>query len=153
MRRVEFITSAFRQGTPRAESHAYLQILLDSLVALNVTYLRHHPQAPGLYDSGVRYQREPRGYEQWMTIPMVLKQRHADCEDLAAYRCAWLIERCGIRAWPCFHWRRVPSQRAIVYHIVVCRPDGVVEDVSRVLGMGWGEHWKAPLAFPSLRTG
>ena len=57
----------------------------------------------------------------------------------------------GIDAWPCFHWRKLKT--ALVYHIVVCRPDGVMEDPSRVLGMGWDEAWKAVLSFPKLKVG
>jgi hypothetical protein len=143
---MEFITSAFEHGTSRGESHEVLEILLRALVALDESYLRHHPRTVGLYESGLRYQREPRGYEQWLTIPKMLEQKHADCEDLAAYRVAWLRQRCGIPAWPCFKWRQ--KGNTLVYHIIVCRPDGVIEDPSRVLGMGWGEDWKAPLKFP-----
>ena len=148
MRRLEFITCAFRDGTSRAESHEILSILLRTLVDLNVSYLRHHPHGvPGLMAGHVRYQREPEGYEQWMTIPQVILQGHADCEDLAAYRIAWLKVRCGIDAWPCFKWRQTGS--LLTYHIIVCRADGVLEDPSRVLGMGWDEQWKkAPIAFP-----
>lgn len=147
MRNIELITSAFRAGTPREESHEIMEILLRSLVSLNVAYLRRHPHGvPSLDQSGVFYMREPKGYEQWLTIPMVLQQGHADCEDLAAYRCAWLQQREGIPAWTCFKWRRRGD--ALIYHILVCKPDGTIEDPSRELGMGWGEDRKGPLAFP-----
>jgi hypothetical protein len=149
VRRVEFITSAFQNNTSTHESLTYLQLLLHSLVMLDVAYLRFHPNAPPLYRAGIRYQREPRGYEQWLTLPCILKQRWGDCEDLAAARTAELIVS-GADAWPCFHWRK--QGNALVYHIVVCRPDGLVEDPSRILGMGWDEAWKAPLAFPKQKV-
>jgi hypothetical protein len=150
VRRVEFITSAFRGNASVHESQTYLQVLLHSLVVLDLAYLRFHPETPEIYRAGVRYHREPQGYEQWLTIPCVLDQRWGDCEDLAAWRVAELRLR-GIDAWPCFHWRKFKT--ALVYHIVVCRPDGVMEDPSRVLGMGWDEAWKAVLSYPALKVG
>lgn len=150
MRRVEFITSAFRGRTPPAESQAYLQLLLHALANLDAAFLRFNPDTPPLYRSGVRYHREPRGYEQWLQIPCVLAQRWGDCEDLAAWRVAEL-RKDGIDAWPCFQWRKL--QTALVYHIVVCLPNGLVEDPSRILGMGWDEGWKVALSFPQLKVG
>ena len=150
MRRVEVITSAFRGNASVHESQTYLQLLLHALVALDVAFLRFHPNTPPLYRAGVRYQREPKGYEQWLQIPSVIEQTWGDCEDLAAWRVAELLVH-GIDAWPCFHWRKLSS--SLVYHIVVCRPNGVVEDPSRVLGMGWGEGGKTVLTFPQLKVG
>lgn len=106
-----------------------IQIMLDTMTVLNGIYLRSHPDTPGIYESGVRYQRE-RDKEEWRTIPIALARRAGDCEDLAAWRAAEL--RCaGIQA------------RAIVYkaaprvwHCVVSLPDGTTEDPSRALGMG-----------------
>ena len=145
MRRVEFITAAFRSGSAREESHVYLQILLNALVKLDAAYLRFHPDAPKIYESGVRYHREPPGYEQWLQIPCILQQRWGDCEELAAWRVAELLRE-GEYAWPCFRWRR--SKKVLTYHIVVCRQDGAIEDPSRIMGMGWDEDWKPVLAFP-----
>jgi hypothetical protein len=150
MRRVEFITSAFRGNTPMHESQMYLQLLLHALVALDAAYLRFHPETPLIYRAGIRYHREPQGYEQWLQTPCILEQRWGDCEELAAWRVAELRVR-GIDAWPCFHWRKFKT--SLVYHIVVCLPNGVMEDPSRVLGMGWDEAWKAVLAFPQLKVG
>jgi hypothetical protein len=79
VRRVEFITSAFRGTASVHESQAYLQILLHSLVVLDLAYLRFHPETPELYRSGIRYHREPQGYEQWLTAPCVVAQRWGDC--------------------------------------------------------------------------
>jgi hypothetical protein len=150
MRRIEFITSAFRGNASVHETQTYLQLLLHALVGLNVAYLRFHPNTPSIYRAAVRYHREPRGHEQWLQVPSVREQTWGDCEDLAAWRVAELRVH-GVDAWPCFHWRRLPA--ALVYHIVVCRPDGIVEDPSRVLGMGSDEAWKAALAFPQLKVG
>ncbi len=150
MRRVELLTSAFRGNTSLQESQTYLQLLLHALVALDVAFLRFHPDTPPLYRTGVRYRRERRDQEQWLQIPRVLARKHGDCEDLASWRVAELRARHGIDAWPCFHFRKVG--RALVYHIVVCHPDGTVEDPSRILGMGWDETFKTIQRLPQLEV-
>jgi hypothetical protein len=132
MRQLELQTGAFRGGVPQAESHAILLRLLEMLVQLDLDYLRRHPQTPALYRSGVRYRREPKRVEQWRTIPLVIAAGHGDCEDLAAWRVAEL-RAVGIAARPCFRYRQLGKRR--VYHIMVCLPDGTIEDPSRVLGM------------------
>lgn len=111
-------------------------ILTDALTRLNRAYLRAHPGTPRLYESRVRYRREPRGSERWRTIPTVLAAGYGDCEDLACYRAAELQEA-GERA------RAVNTHRAgvggsMLYHIRVQREDGSIEDPSRRLGMGAG---------------
>ena len=136
MRQIELQTGAFRPGTAQPESHAILLRLLETLVELDRDHLRRHPRTPPLYRAGVRYRREPPGSEKWRTIPLVLADGYGDCEDLASWRVAELREA-GVDARPCFRFRRHGRRR--VYHIMVCLPDGVVEDVSRVLGMGWSE--------------
>jgi hypothetical protein len=136
MRQIELQTGAFRSGVPQGESHAILLRLLETLAELDLDHLRRHPRMPPLYRSGVRYRREPDRSEKWRTIPVVMAAGHGDCEDLAAWRIAEL-RQAGIAARPCFRYRRHGSRR--VYHIMVCLPDGTIEDPSRVLGMGWSE--------------
>ena len=136
MRRVEFITGAFRWGASQAESHQILLSLLNALIALNRHYLRWHPDTPQLYRSGVRYRREPKGAEKWTTIPVILRKGHADCEDLVGWRVSEL-NHWGIAARPSFTWRTIGNTRT--YHILVFLPSGVTEDPSRILGMGWDE--------------
>jgi hypothetical protein len=122
VRQIELQTGAFRPGTSQPESHAILLRLLETLVELD--------------RAGVRYRREPLGSEQWRTIPLIQADGYGDCEDLASWRVAELREA-GVPARPCFRFRRHGKRR--VYHIMVCLPDGAVEDPSRVLGMGWAE--------------
>lgn len=113
-----------------------LEAALEALVALNRVYLRSHPTAPMLYESGVRYlrdvdnrdQRKPRA-ELWYTVPDVLRSGGADCKCLAAYRVAELREtgeeaRCLVK--------RVTAH---LWHIQVTRGDGTMEDPSAELGM------------------
>ena len=98
---------------------------------------------PLLYESGVVYEREPRGTERWLSPSVVLSEGAADCEDLAAWRAAELtvtgadpdaiaqVVRTGPRTW----------------HAVVQRGDGTYEDPSAALGMMAAGGLMAPLRF------
>lgn len=114
-----------------------LRILLWSLIRLNREYLRMNPHTPKLYESGVRYIREKEGEEIWPDIGEILAMGGGDCEDLACWRAAELLES-GIPARPAWRHRKVrmPSGSiATLYHILVWTPKGF-EDPSRTLGMG-----------------
>lgn len=134
--RVTFVLGAFRGETDRRESEEAMYILLQALVLRDLAYLRRHG-APALYRAGVRYEREPLGREDWQDIPITLRRRHGDCEDLACWRVAELRLR-GIAAKPYVTWRplRAPDGGTLtLYHIRVQWPDGRIECPSRVLGM------------------
>lgn len=104
--------------------------LLQAMVDLNRRYLREH-WTP-LYSSGVYYQRERRGSEQWATIPIVRRRGYGDCEDLACWRAAELQEQgSGARAIALER----PRRNGRLYHVVVRLPNGRIEDPSRRLGM------------------
>ena len=105
------------------------------------------------------------GQELFLGIRQVLQQGHADCEDVCAYRVAELrmgravpgrglppfpghpkvtaipppwqgdMTPAGPDVWPGFFSRKT-GPKEITLHIVVCWPDGEVEDPSRMLGMG-----------------
>lgn len=134
MYRITFVLDSFQGKHDRQQSNRQLQILLFALVAVNEEYLRNHPEAPMLYDSGVRYMEEPPGQEDWQDIPTCLKMRAGDCEDLACWRVAELRVRYGIAAKPTFKCMERPNG-GMLYHIQVELPDGRKEDPSRVLGM------------------
>jgi hypothetical protein len=105
--------------------------LLSVLVGLNVVYLRTHVGVPSLYASGVRYAREPPGFECWAAIPIVIQAGEGDCDDLACWRVAELRasgEDPDART-------RIREIRPRRWHVDVVRGDGRVEDPSRVLGM------------------
>jgi hypothetical protein len=106
-----------------------LAAAMAALVALDYLYLATHPDAPLLYQSGVVYRPEPRGSENWLTVPDLLRLGYGDCEDLASWRCAELRLE-GEHAVPCV---RRSGRRT--YHAMVCREDGSIEDPSRVLGL------------------
>jgi hypothetical protein len=116
---------------------------LRLLVAQDVEYLRRHPGTPDLYRSGVRYQMEPLGREEWLTIPDVLARGVGDCEDLAAWRAAELRAKgygdafaFGVEAGVLTH---PTAGRVAVVHVLVSRDGSCdpsqVEDPSAELGM------------------
>jgi hypothetical protein len=119
-----------------------LRPALSCLTALNRVLMREYKgtsrEIPLLYQSGIRYQREPRDKagnvrEAWCTAPVMLERWRksrvgSDCEDNAAYRAAELQLR-GIAAIA------IPIRSGVGWHIVVRHPNGEIEDPSRVLGM------------------
>lgn len=126
---------------PEARNQA-LQVMLWAMIAWNQRLIRWHREAgrplPSLYDSGVRYIREPEGEERWQDILSIIADGGADCEDLTAWRVAELRDR-GVNARPAWKHRRVKStdtgKEYSLYHIVVWTPAGIL-DPSRKLGMG-----------------
>ena len=113
--------------------HTALAQLLEALAGVNEAWLREHPWAPSLYESGVRYEEEPEGRDDWQDIPETLALRVGDCEDLGCWRIAELRTRVREYARP-FVKRSVVGARTI-YHVAVRRADGRLEDPSRILGM------------------
>lgn len=104
-----------------------IKVLVRALVSLDVNQLKRK-RLPKLYESGVRYRREGVGREKWQTFEEMLESGFADCEDLAAARCAEL-RMVGIRAVPWF------SKRGKTWHVYVRYPNGKTEDPSERLGM------------------
>lgn len=132
--RVTFVLEVFRSARDRQVAHKSVCHLLKALTLCDVDWLREHKEAPLLYKSGVHYEEEAPGRDDWQDIPTTLAMGYGDCEDLACWRAAELQVRYGIRAWPTFLWRRRP-RGGLLYHIQVLHPDGRVEDPSRRLGM------------------
>jgi hypothetical protein len=115
-------------GPRRAQS---LGALLETVCRLNETWLRANPRAPRLYDSGVRYAREPREMrEDFATYPVVLSRGWGDCDDLAPALAAELRVRDRIPARPVIF-----AVRPGLWHCVVRLPSGRTLDPSRELGM------------------
>jgi hypothetical protein len=78
-KRVTFVLDLFHGERDKDLSHASLRELLDCLFKLACLYLRAHPEAPDLYDAGVRYQEEPPGAEDWQDVPTTLRLGFGDC--------------------------------------------------------------------------
>jgi hypothetical protein len=110
-----------------------LERLLEALCDVNAEWLMENANAPWLYRSGVRYEEEPPGRDDWQDIPETLMRRGGDCEDLACWRIAELRVRLGEHVKPVV--KRTLYGPRTVYHVAVMRADGRLEDPSRILGM------------------
>ena len=110
--------------------------LLDAQVFINRCYLALH-KVPPLYSSGVRYQEEPLGTdEEFACIPVILGRGWGDCDDLAPWRVAEL-QHAGEKAKIRIQWKKllIGGRKTKLFHILVRREDGTIEDPSRILGM------------------
>ena len=105
--------------------------LLEAVAYVNQTTIAT-VGAPGLYESGVVYLREPPGVEQFVGLEIVLERGGGDCAQLAA----WLVAQRraeGKRSDFRLIWRELPNGRRI-FHVQV-RTNGKIEDPSVRLGM------------------
>jgi len=119
-------------GLVRKRSEKALLWLLEAGVNINRMQLRDN-KLPLLYNSGVRYKREPRGEEKWRDAVHVFSEQHGDCEDLSMYRIAEL-RNSGRWAEPYIRFRVAPDG-LLIYHVMVFRGKGKLEDPSKILGM------------------
>lgn len=111
---------------------AGIRCALAALTTVNRLMLRsaaaNGQPYPALYESGVRYKRQP-GPERFRPIPEVYRRQGGDCDQLASWRAAELREQ-GIAAIA------IPKRiNNHLYHVVVRYPDGHLEDPSELLGM------------------
>jgi len=132
--RIEVVLALFDGHRERDLSNATLDVLLTALTRINVRYLQAHPETPLLRDANIRYEEEPPGQEDWQDIPTCLRMGSADCEDLAAWLAAEYQVRFGVPAHA-FYKAFTKKDGGLLYHILVRRPDGRVEDPSRAKGM------------------
>jgi len=111
-----------------------IKALLDALVIIDLIYIRMH-RVPLLYQAGVRYQEEPDGQiESFDSIPAILARGWGDCDDLAPWRVAEL-RAMGEKAKIRIQWKMNVISGTKMFHIVVRRADGTIEDPSAILGM------------------
>jgi len=140
--------------------------MLKGMIAVNVEIMRWawqraamglSPPIPPLYASGVRYEEDKGGREDWRDCLAILSRGRGDCDNLVGYRCAELVVA-GIPAEPVIKWQHIPREVAIrikrpdgelayppkmvpdeglwMVHCSVRHPNGFIEDVSKNLGMG-----------------
>ena len=139
MRRIQFVGDHFAPGVDIEHGMLVLRVLLNALYEIDCDQWERNPQYPGLFDSGVRYKREPRGVEEWQDVAETLRRRHGDCEDLACMLASEITVRKGIDARPDFTLREIVREDGSVtkmFHIFVRMPNGSRIDPSKILGMG-----------------
>ena len=119
----------------------YLRALTYALAEMDLAWLRENRDVPMLYDSGVRYERQPPGEEMWRDIKATLDAMGGDCKCLAAWRTAEL-RLDGIDARPIVSVKpimRNGRRLGNLFHVKVgIYRDGILyseEDPSRRLGM------------------
>jgi len=90
------IQTGLMRRKPTPDDNAYdvagcLQACVHALALINLILLQHHPQLPGLYDSGIRYQTDPNAWkaQTMKSIPTVLEQGGTDCKNLDGYELAF----------------------------------------------------------------
>lgn len=124
----------------RPVSRATMLPALEALSQLNEelmeTFAREHGREPRpLYSANVRYQPEPPGQEDWDTIAQVYPRGWGDCEDLAGIRVGELRRAGETSARADTYRSRTRPDGSAVWHAVVVRGDGTLEDPSAILGM------------------
>jgi hypothetical protein len=106
--------------------------LVALLADLDLAWLRAHPEAPPLYESGVRPSADGPPPETWLAAPWILAgHRPADCKALAAWRAAELRlrgEPAGVEVT-----RAADALGVVRYHLLVRRASGALEDCQAVL--------------------
>jgi hypothetical protein len=111
----------------------YVRGALRSLVMVD-EWMCRLGMLPPIYESGVRFRKEPQGKETFRDASVVLNRGHGDCAHLAPWRCAELRakgEDARLRVkWSCPAWKRKR-----LFHVQVRRESGRIEDPSRRLGM------------------
>lgn len=147
-------------ATTAEERHfAPIWLALNAMVGINEWHIRRSLKRakqglcapiPPLFASGVFYQEDPPGEENWKDCYQVLRDGHGDCDRLIAWRVAEL-KVAGIDAEPVLKWQRIPRHMMIavghpphtvpadgidMVHCMVRFPDGRIEDTSKLLGMG-----------------
>ena len=123
------------------------ETMFEALTRINQAYLRTDPEAPLLYESGVRYRKDPiRGKtgELWLDVPSILARGYDDCEGLSSYLAAEMRERAPNSVSD----RRIPGAMVWLYRprpnlwhaVVKDRETGEIFDPSKRLGMGRGQQ-------------
>lgn len=126
-------------GLSNRELHRFFPVilLLESLTKINQWQMRRMKFVP-LYKSGVRYQAEEPGREDWLDTPTLYAQGFGDCEDIA---CTYAAEQRHLHnkpAVPCIKFkdfRTSSGQLLTLIHVMTLMPDGTIADPSAVLGM------------------
>lgn len=113
---------------------------LEALAQLNEEQAEDYERETGnvlrpLYAANVRYQAEPPNEENWDTFVQCYPRGWGDCEDLAGIRVGELRRSGETSARADTYRSRVRPDGTAVWHAIVVRGDGTLEDPSALLGM------------------
>lgn len=124
------VGDAFNPQNSDTRNAKVLERLLDCLITLDGIWLAKRPLTPGLYDSGVQYNRTLV----WDTTPALYARQMGDCKSLASARVAEL-RRAGVWCRPVFRHKDRSDGNFRMYHILIMFQDGTWECPSARLGM------------------
>ena len=109
-------TDLFHGDDERELSHRVLAHMLVGLTEIDEMLLRNHPEWPDLYDSGVYYEEEPPGQEDWQDAPTCMQLGASDCfpEGTLLLRDDFTIQKIedicvGDRIWGRKDWTTVEA--------------------------------------------
>jgi hypothetical protein len=140
---IELRTHIFTEAWSQNDSEKVLDMILELLVQIDILYLRRKPKTPKLYESGVRYYHDGIR-DEWFSVDEAIHEGLADCKGLSAWRVAELRESGEDRGAKCTKKFAIVEDptiggRLVLYHVLVQRSDGNIEDPSRKLGMNLPE--------------
>ena len=135
---IELRTRIFTEAWSQTASEKVLDMILELLVQIDILYLRLNPKTPKMYESGVRYHHDSIK-DEWFSTCEALHERLADCKGLSA----WLVAEYRVSgidpgAKCCKKFAVIDDPtigKLVLYHVMVQRSDGTIEDPSRKLGM------------------
>ena len=130
--KIDFAGRRIPLGLKRKDSEKALLWLLESMINIGRIELRRN-KLPPLYKAGVVYQRE-EDTEEWKDPVTVWTDGYGDCEDLSIWRCAELRNN-HKKCQPYIRYRVDPETGMYIYHVMVMRANGALEDPSKILGM------------------
>ena len=123
---------------------------LEGFIEASRKQWREHPEWRPLYETKIRYQRQPPP-ERWQTSAETRAKGNADCDQMVVDRIAELRERRGELAAVPYVYQTGSNS----WHAQVRRADGTIEDPSRIQKAreqrGWpmGKLGDEALAVPS----
>ena len=122
--------SAFAQ-LPVGTRLSILHSLLNALTLENLGIL-YYNNVPSIYQIAPKYKLKVADIDEWLDIPDIIKRKTGDCKDFACWRAAELMRQ-GESARPFIQYKKQGD--VDLYHIVVQRGNGQIEDPSKLLGM------------------
>lgn len=142
-------------------SQAYVH-LVEAYAAINLDYLRRHPQTTPLYRTRIRYVWEPwvvgangkitRPPDIWRDMPAMIASGMGNCKDMVAERLAEL-RLAGKSVRPVVLETKLPDGRSLSHVIIEWVDTGAREDPSLQMGMPANQIDLATARFKQLQSG
>jgi hypothetical protein len=138
-------------GYPDDFSRGVVLSLVEAFARIDEAEMRLRPFPP-LYQSGIRYKDDVEAYrasvcgteacgdgvpvDEWQDAQTMVEKGTANCKDLVAYRLAELRLAGDVGAHAAILRGADPNNPGrYIYHVVLQRGDGQIEDPSAALGM------------------